>query len=130
MTIRPMEPEDVPKLRQIYEEMGFAYAFPDLLAPQFVNVMVLEEDGVPVMAVASRKTVEVYLLMKPGWRTPGWRQEALLQLHWAAHQAVKALGFTDANCWVPPQVAKSFGRRLERVFGWKKSVWQVFSREL
>ena len=130
MTIRPLEQKDIPKLREIYAEMGFDYAFPDLLSPQFVNVMVLEDDGVPVMAIASRKTVETYLLMKKGWRTPGWRQEAFLQLHLGAHKAVKALGFTDVHAWVPPQVSKSFGRRLQRVFGWKKSVWDVFSREL
>jgi len=130
MKIRPLEAEDVPKLKAIYEEMGFEYEFPDLLSPQFVNVMVLEEDGAPVMCIASRKTVETYLLMDKGWRTPGWRQEAFLELHLAAHKAVKALGFTDANCWIPPQVVKSFGRRLQRVFGWRKSVWEVFSREL
>lgn len=130
MNIRPMVAEDVSKLRQIYDEMGFDYQFPDLLSPEFVNVMVLEDEGVPVMAIASRKTVETYLFMKKGWRTPGWRQECFLQLHLAAHKAVKALGFTDVHAWVPPQVAKSFGRRLQRVFGWKRSIWEVFSKEL
>ena len=130
MTIRPLEEADIPKLRAIYGEMDFDYSFPDLLSPQFVNVMVLEEDGEPVMAIASRKTVETYLFMRKSWKTPGWRQEAFLQLHLAAHKAVKALGFTDCHAWVPPRVAKSFGRRLQRVFGWKKSVWDVFSREL
>jgi hypothetical protein len=62
MTIRPLEAEDVPKLREIYAEMDFDYAFPDLLSSQFVNVMVLEDGGELVMAVASRKTVENYLL--------------------------------------------------------------------
>jgi hypothetical protein len=130
MTIRPLEAEDVPKLREIYAEMDFDYAFPDLLSSQFVNVMVLEDGGELVMAVASRKTVENYLWMKKGWKTPGWRQEAFLQLHLAAHKALKAMGFTDCHAWLPPQVAKSFGRRLQRVFGWQKSVWDVFSREL
>lgn len=129
MTIRPLEAEDLPKLKEIYSEMGFDYAFPDLLSPQFVNVMVLDDDG-PVMAIASRKTVETYLLMKKGWKTPGWRQEAFLQLHLAAHKAVKELGFTDCHAWVPPQVSKSFGRRLQRVFGWKRSIWEVYSRDL
>jgi hypothetical protein len=130
MTIRPLRTEDIPKLRRIYERMGLDYAFPDLLAAEFVNVQVLEDNGEPVMAIASRKTVETYLLMDKSWKTPGWRQEAFTELHLAAHRAVRALGFRDAHCWVPPQVAKSFGRRLERIFGWRKSVWTVFSREL
>jgi len=130
MNIRRIEPEDVPKLREIYEEMGFDYQFPDLTQAQFVDVQVAEDEGTVVGAIISRKTVENYLLIKKDWKTPGWRQEIFMQLHLAAHMAVKELGFTDANCWVPPQVAKSFGRRLQRVFGWKKSVWDVFSREL
>ncbi len=130
MNIRPMVPDDIPKLKAIYEEMGFGYAFPDLTAPQFVDVRVLEEDGDPVMAIALRKTVETYFWMKRDWKTPGWRQEAFMELHWASHREALAMGYTDAHAWVPPEVAKSFGRRLQRVFGWKKSVWDVFSREL
>lgn len=130
MTIRPLEARDIPKLRQMYEAQGFDYQFPDLAAPEFVNVMVLEEDGSLVLAIASRKTVETYLWIERGWKTPGWRQEAFMQLHLAAHKAVKEMGFRDAHCWLPPQVAKSFGRRLQRVFGWKKSIWDVFSKEL
>ncbi len=110
--------------------MGLDYKFPDLSQPQFVDIEIAEEDGLIIGAIASRKTVETYLLIDPDWKTPGWRQEALMQLHLSAHGAVKALGFTDANAWVPPQVVKSFGRRLQRVFGWKKSVWDVFSKEL
>lgn len=130
MTIRPYRASDDARLKEIYAEMGFSYQFPNLSEPQFVNIQVAEDDGVVVGAIASRMTVETYLLMDKGWKTPGWRQEILMQLHLSAHKAVKALGYTDANAWVPPEVVKSFGRRLQRVFGWKRSVWEVFSKEL
>lgn len=130
MTVRPLKPEDIPQLQAIYEEMGFDYSFPDLLSPEFVDVTVLEDGGRPIMAIASRKTVEAYLFMDKSWGTPAWRQEGFMQVHLAAHKAIKALGFRDAHCWVPPQIVRSFGRRLERVFGWRKSAWDVFSREL
>lgn len=129
--IRELRYDDIPALKALHKAQGHPYPFPDLTAGQFVDVLVtVDENDVPVQAVACRKTVEVYFLADPRWSTPGWRLESLRMLHLAAHDRLLAMGFTDAHCWVPPRVARAFGRRLVKIFGWKKSVWQSYAKEL
>jgi len=129
--IRDFRPDDIPALKRIHAAQGHSYPFPDLTSPQFAGIMVaVDENDVPVQAIACRKTVEVYFFGDPTWKTPGWRLETFRRLHLAAHDLMLRLGYTDAHCWVPPAVEKAFGRRLQMIFGWKKSVWQCFSKEL
>lgn len=129
--IREFRPEDIPALRAIHQAQGNSYPFPDLTSPQFVGIVVaVDENDVPVQAIAARKTVEVYFLRDPKWSTPAWRLEVFRKLHLAAHNKMLELGYTDSHCWVPPEVVKAFSRRLTKIFGWNKSVWQCFSKEL
>lgn len=127
--IRAYRPSDEAALRAIHAEQGFDYAFPDL--SQFVEIMVaVDENDVPVQAVLARKTVEIYFLADKGWRTPAWRMRLFTDIHLAMHKRLLELGFTDAHAWIPPQIVKSFGRRLKRVFGWVESRWTCFAKEL
>lgn len=129
--IREYRPSDEPILRALHEAQGHPYPFPDLGHPQFVGIMVAtDEDDTPVQAIAARKTVEVYFLGDPNWRTPAWRLQVFAQLHGAIHKLVYAQGFTDALAFVPPSVVKAFGRRLERDFGWVPGKWQHFCKYL
>jgi hypothetical protein len=129
--IRDFKPEDEAVLRAIHEAQGFDYVFPDLNHPQFVGMLVaVDENDVPVQAVLARKTVEVYFLGRTDWRTPAWRMEALTKLHLAMHGKLLAQGYTDAHAWLPPEVARTFGRRLKKVFGWVQSRWTCFAKEL
>lgn len=129
--IRKLRADDIPVLREIHEAQGHPYPFPDLTSYQFEGVYVaVNENDRPVQAIAARRTVEVYFLGDPNWKTPGWRLETFRRLHLAAHEAMLALGYEDANCWIPPAVEKAFGRRLVKIFGWKKSIWRSYSKEL
>jgi hypothetical protein len=129
--IREYQPSDEPVLRALHEAQGHPYPFPDLSHEQFVGIMVAtDENDVPVQAIAARKTVEVYMLGDPNWRTPAWRYRVFAQLHIAIHKTVKAQGFTDAHAWLPPRVCKAFGKRLKRDFGWVSSAWQSFVKYL
>jgi hypothetical protein len=80
--------------------------------------------------VAARKTVEVYMLGDPKWRTPAWRFNVLRELQQAMHDLLFRLGYKDAHCWVPLAVEKAFGRRLVRDMGWVKSRWTTFCKYL
>lgn len=127
--IRDYKPSDEMVLRALHAAQGHSYPFPDINS--FVGVLVAtDENDVPVMAVAARKTVEIYMLGDPNWRTPAWRMRMFSDLHNAMHAAIKALGFTDSHCWLPPSVEKAFGRRLERDFGWIKEKWNSWCRYL
>jgi hypothetical protein len=55
-----------------------------------------------------------------------WAQ--LLALHRAGEQDLLARGLDDAHAWLPPQIAKRFGRRLESL-GWlRDDTWTPYCR--
>jgi hypothetical protein len=129
--IREYRASDEPILRAIHESQGHPYPFPDLSHPQFVGIVVeTDENDSPVQAIAARKTVEVYMLGDPNWRTPAWRMRAFYGLHVAIHKLMFSQGFTDAHAFLPPKVAKAFGKRLQRDFGWVESKWKSYCKYL
>jgi hypothetical protein len=93
----------------------------------------LEDDaGQVVMASLARLTCEMYLLMNrnvESAKTTGNPRESyarLLSLHKAAEQDLLARGLDDAHAWLPPPIAKRFGRRLTAL-GWvRDDVWTPY----
>ena len=80
-----------------------------------------------VMAVLLRLTAEAYLLHDPAAGTPRERWQRLLALHEAARAGAAARGLDDVQAFLPPQIARAFGRRLARL-GWREDPWPCFSR--
>jgi len=57
-----------------------------------------------------------------------WAQ--LLALHRAGERDLLARGLDDAHAWLPPRIAKRFGRRLESL-GWlRDDTWTPYCRRL
>ncbi len=57
-----------------------------------------------------------------------WTQ--LLALHRAGEQDLLARGLDDAHAWLPPQIARRFGRRLESL-GWlRDDTWTPYCKRL
>ncbi len=137
--VRQYTEADLEALKQMHTAQGFDYPFPDLADQIFLSKLVVEDEaGRPVMASLVRLTCEVYLLVDPRAGTspagsprdkPRERWQRLLALHTAAERDAYARGLQDAHCWLPPQVARSFGRRLLRL-GWKQPLWTCFAKEL
>lgn len=83
-----------------------------------------------VMASLARLTCEIYLLADPRVGTPRERYARLLVLHNAAERHLFARGLDDVHAWLPPRIAKRFGRRLERL-GWvRDDAWTPYSKRL
>jgi hypothetical protein len=58
------------------------------------------------------------------------RYEWLLALHAAGERDLLARGLDDAHAWLPPPIARRFGRRLESL-GWvRDDAWTPFCRRL
>jgi hypothetical protein len=79
------------------------------------------------MAALLRLTAEAYLLHDASVGTPRQRWQNLLALHEAARQDAAARGLDDIQAFLPPRIARAFGRRLARL-GWRQDPWPCFSR--
>jgi hypothetical protein len=118
MRIREFTEADLDSLRRMHARQGFEYAFPDVRDPIFVSKLVLEdESGELRMASLARLTCEMYLLLDGNAGTPAQRYAELLALHQAGEKDLLARGLDDAHAWLPPPIAKRFGRRLTNL-GW------------
>ena len=111
----------------MHAAQGFAYALPDPNDPLFLLRAVLEENGRPRMAAFLRLTAETYLLADPSDGAPQQRWKWLLALHEATRQAAAAQGLADVQAFLPPPVARAFGRRLEKL-GWRRDPWPCYTR--
>jgi hypothetical protein len=80
-----------------------------------------------VMAVLLRLTAEAYLLHDATAGTPRQRWQHLLALHEAARHDAANRGLDDVQAFLPPRVARAFGRRLAQL-GWRRDSWPCFSR--
>ena len=131
MLVRPYTEADLDALRRMHALQGFDYAFPDLADPLFVSKLVVEDDDSrAVMASLARLTCEMYLLVAPGEGKPRERYARLVSLHRAGERDQLARGLEDAHAWLPPPIAKKFGRRLASL-GWvRDDAWTPYSRRL
>ena len=130
MNIRRVEERDIPRLKEIHDRQCMPYDFPDLTDQEFVTrLVVVDDNDIPVVAGLARKTVEVYGLIDPSWETPAWRFEALVKLHEAMRHELGRQGYHDAHAWIPPNLVKSFARKLKHLFGWKADPWRSFCRK-
>lgn len=129
--VRAYTGKDLDALRRMHALQGFSYPFPDIDDPIFVSKLVVEDgEGCAVMASLARLTCEMYLLLDPAAGTPQDRYTRLLALHSAGEGDLRARGLDDAHAWLPPEIAKRFGRRLAAL-GWiRDDTWTPYCRRL
>jgi hypothetical protein len=148
MKVREYAATDLAALQRMHASQGFEYPFPDLHDPIFVSKLVLEDDdGRPAMASLARLTCEMYLLIdreaheiraerRDGPQTsrvrgrcsPHQRYAQLLALHEVGQRDLISRGLDDAHAWLPPPIAKRFGRRLTAL-GWiRDDAWTPYCK--
>jgi len=133
MEIRNYEEKDLEALKAIHARQGFGYAFPDLGNPLFLTKLILgrEEGGKGIAGAALlRLTAEAYLLLDPQAGSPRGRWQGLLELHEATRRDALARGLEDVHAWLPPEIAKKFGKRLTEL-GWiRDDTWTPYCKRL
>jgi hypothetical protein len=129
MNVRAYTDADLESLRAMHAMQGFRYPFPDLADPLFLVRTVVEEEGRPRMAALLRLTAEAYLLANPREGSPRQRWRWLLGLHEAMQHEAASRGLADVQAFLPPPVARAFGRRLGSL-GWRRDPWTCFTRQL
>jgi hypothetical protein len=146
--IRECTDADFAALQRMHASQGFQYPFPDLRDPLFVSKLVLDDEhGRPVMASLGRLTCEMYLLVDregheeaavshevhtngQGFSGRGARERyaQLLALHDAGQRDLVARGLNDAHAWLPPPIAKRFGRRLAALGWMRDDAWTPYCK--
>jgi len=149
LLVREYKESDLDALRRMHASQGFDYPIPDIDDPIFVSKLVLEDDsGCAAMASLARLTCEMYLLVdrdaERAKQNSGGklshstcsraqarqRYDWLLALHAAGERDLFARGLDDAHAWLPPPIARRFGRRLEAL-GWiRDDAWRPYCRRL
>jgi|SRR5271156_1467859 len=130
MKIREYTDADFSALQRMHASQGLNYKFPDLRDPLFMSKLVLEDDaGRLAMASLARLTCEMYLLVDRSEKiAPQERFAHLLALHSAAERDLIARGLNDAHAWLPPSIAKRFGRRLTALGWMRDDVWTPYCK--
>lgn len=127
MMTRGLRDSDIPILRAAHEASGFGYEFPDLRGRNMEAVMVVaDENDQPLIAIAAERILQAYLLI-PGEMHPAAKMRGIKLLHEMFAPVLREKGYTSLDSFLPPGIAKSFGRRLIRSLGWKAN-WPSFTR--
>lgn len=129
--VRDYQPEDFERLREIHDEMGLDYQFPDLGNPLFLVRKVLVVEGVIRAAAVARLEVEVMLLIDRSWGDADEKLAAMKMIQKAGMQDAWLQGVQYAVAWVPPQVEKVFAPYLKEL-GWEpdRDGWHTWSRPI
>jgi hypothetical protein len=131
MKIREYNRSDIEVLKKIHAGQSFDYKFPELENPLFVSKLVqLDSRGEITMAALARLTCEIYLLADPAHANPRERLTNIIALHRVAERDLLQRGLEDAHAWLPPKIARRFGRRLTQL-GWTRDDnWTPYSIRL
>lgn len=143
MQIREYRDSDLVALRAIHAAQGFDYPLPDLRNPLFVTKLILSKGDVAndshqgeppheqiIGAAFLRLTAEAYLLLDPKAGTPRERWQWLLKLHAATERDAWQRGLEDVHAWLPPTIARKFGKRITQL-GWKRDdTWTPYCKKL
>lgn len=125
MRSRPANSGDVDFLNRCASAAGYPY--PSLDDPLIEAVeIVVDSDGKPIMAVAAKRLVEIYMYVDEN-RSPAVSNSAIRELHRSMAERLTAKGYRSAEAFIPPPLCEKFGRRLQRKFGWLRN-WPSFCK--
>lgn len=119
MHTRPIQPSDIPRLEELWEQKGFECNKPDFA--KLGGEVLVDDEGVIWMAIADRVTTELYMFIDNSkWAAPGMKWTLFERLHEAERQSLQARGYEDAHSWIPKR-KRSFAHKLRKFFGWVDS---------
>ena len=123
--IRDVEKSDHSTLEAVHLVSGLDYVFPDLNDSLFI---VKVTDGHHGLAVKLEGTV--YLWLDHGHGTPEERWQIFHELVEEAKKQAWAKGLDTLTCVVPPEMQKSFDKRLREIGMTLDRSWPKYSYDL
>lgn len=132
MRLIDINAETLRAMRQIHAESGLDYLFPkDIETPLFpVKRAVVNDANWPIAAAALKVEAEAYLFSDHRSESPLVRWEAIQMLNSDLADKARTIGFDQAHCVLPPEIAARFGKRLEAL-GWQAArPWPLYVFQL
>ena len=130
MQQRDYTTEDAPTVERWHAASGFEFIEPREDEAYATRKVALYQ-GRPAAIGFARMTVEIYGYVDPEL-SPAMKLEALRVLHQAIGAELKRQGIRTAHAWLPPTIAKAFGRKLRKFFGWNQphAAWPCYVKDL
>lgn len=129
MTVREATPSDFPAIRALHEAGAAPFPFPAFEDRSTMAVLVAEDGGRIVGAVAARRAAEIVVTMDGGWRTPRMRWAMAEAFQREMGPVMERLAVDCAYAWIAPTM-RGFIRRVGRSLGWRKSDWVCMEHEV
>jgi len=127
MTFRPFQESDTAALAHLAGLSSFPYVDPNSQMVEACMVAV-DEDGKVVAAIAAERIVQLFF-----WRSPNLSPAAIMGAFRGMEKnmatELKKKGYNSCEAFIPPQLEKKFGKRLERTLGFVKN-WNSWARTL
>jgi len=114
--------KDIPAIRELWEQAGYGFDFPDLRSEHLISSWVALEGGKIVLWTGAMQIPEIVAIIDPEWGSPHRRVKLMASLHRPVAEDCRAKGHERAFCNIDPQFCR-FWKRLERL-GWIKS-WET-----
>lgn len=130
MKIRVFEPHDKEAIGRIHANSNLpAVCLFDCDNPLHLLTQVVELHGQTALVGSVKLTGEAFLLVDHSIGTSEERWQALKALSATIEVSAMLRGLDCITAWIPPDIAKSFGPRLEEL-GYIKSPWVSYSKLL
>lgn len=132
MRVTDISPLALECIKEVHRASGFDYKFPqDFSTPLFpVRRCVTDDDGRFVGALALKVEAETYLWLDDQYGTPELRWDAVKLLNSDMVERARDIGFDQAHCVLPPEIAERFGKRMQDL-GWSPArPWPLYTYQL
>ena len=118
-----MEQRDTETIRKIHADANYPFPLPDFASPLIEAADVIVDDSdTPLLGAAAKRSVELYLFCAPGGILhPTVKLEGVRMLHNSLRPTIVSKGYTEGYACLPPSIDRSWGRHLQRMFGWEKA---------
>lgn len=122
-----MELRDIPVIEAIHAQAGYKFPLPDLTSAMIEGAeVIVDESDTPLLAAIAKRGVELYLFCPSGGPLhPAVKMDGVRMLHENLRDTIIAKGYTEGYACVPPEIEKSWGRKLMKVFGWDRA-WSSY----
>jgi len=127
--IRKARKDEFENILELHQKQAFDYRFPDQKEIEDLQVVVDENDKI-LMVLAARKVIEYNLLVNPDCNlSPFVQHNYIRMMAGRSIERLKKKNYKQVFAFIPPEIVKSFGRRLIKMGG-RYFTWPVMGKDI